>query len=204
MLIIRRHNTDPWFNLATEEFVLKNFDEDTFMLWRNAPSIIVGKHQNTLAEINLDYVKKNNIKVVRRLSGGGAVFHDLGNINFTFIKTGENGNLIDFKKYTEPILEVLLKMGINARFEGRNDLTIEGKKFSGNAEHIWKNRVLHHGTLLFSSHMANLSEALNADPAEIPGQGCKIGQEQGDKHQRAPEGTDGCDGICRDDPGPHC
>jgi lipoate---protein ligase len=167
MLIIRRHNTDPWFNLATEEFVLKNFEEDSFMLWRNAPSIIVGKHQNTLAEINLDYVKKNNIKVVRRLSGGGAVFHDLGNINFTFIKKGDNGNLIDFKKYTEPILEVLLKMGINARFEGRNDLTIDGKKFSGNAEHIWKNRVLHHGTLLFSAHMANLSEALNADPLKF-------------------------------------
>ena len=167
MLIIKRHNTDPYFNLATEEYVLKNFEEDSFMLWRNMPCIIVGKHQNTLAEINVDYVKQHNIPVVRRLSGGGAVFHDLGNINFTFIQSGNQEKLIDFRKYTEPILEVLQKIGVNARFEGRNDLTIDGRKFSGNAEHIWKNKVLHHGTLLFSSHMPNLAEALNADPLKF-------------------------------------
>jgi lipoate---protein ligase len=167
MLIIRRHNTDPYFNLATEEYVLKEIADDSFMLWRNSPAIIVGKHQNTLAEINLDYVKQNNIKVVRRLSGGGAVFHDLGNLCFTFTQKGENEKLIDFRRYTEPILEVLIKLGINARFEGRNDLTIEGKKFSGNAEHIWKNKVLHHGTLLFSSHMPDLGAALNADPLKF-------------------------------------
>ncbi|MCX6307184.1 MAG: lipoate--protein ligase [Bacteroidetes bacterium] len=167
MIIIRRHNTDPYFNLATEEYVLKNYQEDSFMLWRNLPCIIVGKHQNTLAEINVDYVKQNNIPVVRRLSGGGAVFHDLGNLNFTFIQTGQKDSLIDFRKYTEPILDVLQNMGINARFEGRNDLTIDGKKFSGNAEHIWKNKVLHHGTLLFSSHMPNLAEALRADPLKF-------------------------------------
>ena len=167
MLIIKRHNTDPYFNLATEEYVLKSFTEDSFMLWRNQPSIIVGKHQNTLSEINADYVKQHNIPVVRRLSGGGAVFHDLGNLNFTFIQTGKEEKLIDFRRYTEPILEVLLTLGINARFEGRNDLTINGLKFSGNAEHIWKNKVLHHGTLLFSSHMPNLAEALNADPLKF-------------------------------------
>jgi lipoate-protein ligase A len=167
MLIIRRHNTDPYFNLATEEYVLKEIKDDSFMLWRNAPSIIVGKHQNTLAEINLDYVSENDIKVVRRLSGGGAVFHDLGNLNFTFTMQGEGNNLIDFRKYTEPILEVLVKLGIDARFEGRNDLTIEGKKFSGNAMHIWKNKVLSHGTLLFSSHMPDLGKALNADPLKF-------------------------------------
>lgn len=167
MLIIKRHNTDPYFNLATEEFVLKNFEDDSFMLWRNAPSIIVGKHQNTLAEINVEYVKQNNIPVVRRLSGGGAVFHDLGNLNFTFIRKGQTEALVDFRRYTEPILEVLQKMGIDAKFEGRNDLTIGGKKFSGNAEHIWKNRILHHGTLLFSAHMPDLSQALNADPLKF-------------------------------------
>jgi lipoate---protein ligase len=167
MLIIRRHNTDPYFNLATEEYVLKEMAEDSFMLWRNEPSIIVGKHQNTLAEINIDYVRQNKIKVVRRLSGGGAVFHDLGNLNFTFTMKSEDENMINFRKYTDPILEVLVNMGIDARFEGRNDLTIDGKKFSGNAMHIWKNKVLSHGTLLFSSHMPDLSAALNADPLKF-------------------------------------
>ena len=167
MLIIKRHNTDPYFNLATEEYVMREIADDSFMLWRNAPSIIVGKHQNTLAEINVDYVKKNNIPVVRRLSGGGAVFHDLGNINFTFIQTGQSEMLVDFRKYTQPILDVLLKLGIDAKFEGRNDLTIGGKKFSGNAEHIWKHRVLHHGTLLFSSEMTDLGRALNVDPLKF-------------------------------------
>lgn len=167
MLIIRRHNTDPYFNLATEEYVLKEIKDDSFMLWRDSPSIIVGKHQNTLAEINLDYVRENNIKVVRRLSGGGAVFHDLGNLCFTFTMQGDGNNLIDFRKYTEPIIEVLINLGVDARFEGRNDLTIEGKKFSGNAMHIWKNKVLSHGTLLFSSHMPDLSKALNADPLKF-------------------------------------
>ncbi len=167
MLCIRRKNTNPYFNLATEEYVLKNFDEDSFMLWRNEPSIIVGKHQNTLAEINLDYVKTNNIPVVRRLSGGGAVFHDLGNLNFTFTKKGNDENLIDFRKYTDPIIEVLKKIDVEAKFEGRNDLTIDGKKFSGNAEHIWRNKVLHHGTLLFSSEIKDLSQALNVDPLKF-------------------------------------
>ena len=167
MLIIRRHNTDPYFNLATEEYVLKEIEEDSFMLWRNGPSIIVGKHQNTLAEINVDYVKQNNIKVVRRLSGGGAVFHDLGNLNFTFTKKSEDENMINFRKYTDPIIEVLQNLGINARFEGRNDLTIDGKKFSGNAMHIWKSKILSHGTLLFSSHMPDLSAALKVDPLKF-------------------------------------
>jgi lipoate-protein ligase A len=167
MLIIKRHNTDPYFNLATEEYVLREITEDSFMLWRNSPCIIVGKHQNTLAEINLEYIKQNNIPVVRRLSGGGAVFHDLGNLNFTFIQSGQADLLVDFRKFTQPILDILMKLGIDARFEGRNDLTIEGKKFSGNAEHIWKNRVLHHGTLLFSSKMTDLSQALNVDPLKF-------------------------------------
>jgi len=164
MLCIIRHETDPYFNLAAEEYVLKKFERDSFMLWRNEPAIIVGKHQNTLAEINQDYVKENMIKVVRRLSGGGAVFHDLGNLNFTFIASGENHQLVDFRKFTQPILEVLQKLDIEARFEGRNDLTIDGRKFSGNAEHVHKNRVLHHGTLLFSAQMADLSSALKVDP----------------------------------------
>ncbi|MFO8087537.1 MAG: lipoate--protein ligase [Bacteroidales bacterium] len=167
MICILSPEIKPAFNIASEEYLMKNFDEDVFLLYRNAPSIIIGKHQNTLSEINIDYVKENNIEIVRRLSGGGAVFHDLGNLNFGFIKIGENTNLVDFKKFTLPIIDVLQKLGINARFEGRNDITIDGKKFSGNAEHVYKNKVLHHGTLLFSSKMGDLSKALNVNPRKF-------------------------------------
>lgn len=168
MLCIIRQETDPYFNIAAEEYVLKHLREDCFMLWRNEPCIIVGKHQNTLAEINAEYVKEKNIKVVRRLSGGGAVFHDLGNLNFTFVANVEPGNdLVDFHKFTKPILEVLKNLHINAEFAGRNDLVIDGRKFSGNAEHVFGQRVLHHGTLLFSSEMSDLSSALNVDPSKF-------------------------------------
>ncbi len=167
MICILSPETRPAFNIASEEYLMKNIDEDVFLLYRNAPSIIVGKHQNTLSEINVDYVKENNIDVIRRLSGGGAVFHDLGNLNFGFIKKGEDTNLVDFRKFTKPIIDVLQKLDINARFEGRNDITIEGKKFSGNAEHVYKNKVLHHGTLLFSSKMGDLSKALNVNPRKF-------------------------------------
>lgn len=163
MLCILNNHTDPYFNIAIEEYILKNFEEDCFMLWRSTPSIVVGKHQNTLAEINMEWVRDNDIKVVRRLSGGGTVFHDLGNLNFTFIVTGEEGNLVHFRKFTNPIIEVLATLGIEARFEGRNNLTINGLKFSGNAEHVFRKRTLHHGTLLFSSEMADLSNALKVN-----------------------------------------
>ncbi|MDO9511545.1 MAG: lipoate--protein ligase [Bacteroidales bacterium] len=169
MLCIDNDCTNPYWNLAAEEYLLKAFRDDIFMLWRNEPSIIVGKHQNSLAEINARYVQENNIPVVRRLTGGGAVFHDLGNLNFTFISNAKSTDekLIDFRKYTKPILDVMLALGIDARFEGRNDLTISGLKFSGNAEHIFNNRILHHGTLLFSTQLPNLSAALNVDPLKF-------------------------------------
>ena len=173
MLCINDHHTDPYFNLAAEEYALKNFTDNCFMLWRNEPSVIVGRHQNSLAEINVEYVKQNHIKVVRRLSGGGAVFHDLGNLNFTFIENVKSDQPINFQKYTQPIIAVLNLLDVDANFEGRNDLVIEGKKFSGNAEHVYRTRVLHHGTLLFASQLSDLSGALNANPAKFTGKAIK-------------------------------
>lgn len=171
MLIIKNPSTDPYFNLAAEEYLLKEFDEDIFTLWRNENAIIVGKHQNTLAEINQDYVTKQGVKVVRRLSGGGAVFHDLGNLNFTFITNAKpNEELkIDFRHFTQPIVDVLQSLGVNAEFSGRNDLLVDGMKISGNAEHIYhqKKRTLHHGTLLFTSQIADLSAALKVNPLKF-------------------------------------
>lgn len=168
MICIKNEDTNPYFNLAAEEYVLKNFSDNVFMLWRNAPSIIVGNHQNTLAEINVEYVRENNIDVVRRLSGGGAVFHDLGNLNFTFIKNiDKSKDKVDFSTFTKPIIDVLRNMDINAKFEGRNDIVIDGKKISGNAQHTNGNRMIHHGTLLFSSVMTDLSNALKVNPLKF-------------------------------------
>ncbi|MEA1896483.1 MAG: lipoate--protein ligase [Bacteroidota bacterium] len=158
--------SDPYFNLASEEYLLKNRNEDFFLLYRNEPSIIIGKHQNAFAEINWDFVIKHKIKVARRLSGGGTVYHDRGNLNFAFIRKGLEGKLVDFKKYTAPIQEALDKMGIETKFEGYNSLNLNGLKVSGNAEHVFKKRVLHHGTLLFSTDLANLEEAISISPGQ--------------------------------------
>jgi lipoate---protein ligase len=162
-LCINQSNSDPYFNLAAEEYFLKNFQEDFFMLWRSRPSVVVGKHQNALAEINHEFVRKNQIPVARRLSGGGTVFHDPGNVNFTFIRNVANISEVNFKVFTFPVIEALKKLDVKAYTTGRNDLLIDGKKISGNAEHVHRNRVLHHGTLLFDSHLEALKGALKVD-----------------------------------------
>lgn len=168
-------STDPHFNLAAEEYVLKNLDpeEEYLLLWQNEPSIIIGRHQNTLAEINLDYVRENKIHVVRRLSGGGAVYHDLGNLNFTFIKKAVQSDLLDFKSFTEPVIRALAKLGVKAELKGRNDLTIDGRKFSGNAQYLYKNNILSHGTLFFDSDLTRLQKALKVQKDKIESKGVK-------------------------------
>ncbi len=167
MLSIVSKSHDAWFNLATEEYLLKHKQANCFYLYVNAPCIIVGKHQNTLAEINYDYVKEHDIKVVRRMTGGGTVFHDLGNLNFCFIMNQEEEKTDNFETYTRPVLQVLQELGLDARLEGRNDLTLDGRKFSGNAKLVWRDKVLQHGTILFSSRMTDLSSALRVNPLKF-------------------------------------
>jgi len=166
MLLLASNNTDPFFNIATEEYLLKESDEEIFMLYINGPSVIVGKHQNTLAEVNLRFAVKNNIPIIRRFSGGGTVYHDLGNLNFTFFNSGNQGQLINFRKYTQLIIDVLNDLNVDALFEGKNDIRVNGLKISGNAAHVYKNRVMHHGTILVSSDLKKLSTVLNVEPGK--------------------------------------
>jgi len=163
MLCIKSQTTNPYLNIAAEEHLLKSYSDDIFFLYRNEPSVIVGKHQNTVAEIDADFAERNGITVVRRLSGGGAVYHDLGNLNFCFVKNGSEGNLVDFKAFTRPVIEALQQIGVHAKHEGHNSLLVNGRKISGNAEHVFKNRVLHHGTLLFSTNLEQLARVLYVD-----------------------------------------
>ena len=160
MWCINSPDHDPYFNLASEEYLLKTYTEDIFLLYRNNPAIVVGKHQNTMAEVNLSYVLERGIKVTRRISGGGTVYHDLGNLNFAFITTGEEGRLVDYGKYTLPIIRAMESLGIKATLGPRNELLLGKLKISGTASHVHKKRVLHHGTLLFDSELEHLSAAL--------------------------------------------
>lgn len=160
ILGIFSEENNPYFHAATEEYLLSNFEDEFFFIYINRPSIIIGKHQNTLNEINYNYVKKNNIDVVRRLSGGGTVYHDLGNINFCFIRNGMEGKMIDFERFVKPIAAIVETLGLNVEIGKRNDLRIDGYKISGNAEHVRRNRVLHHGTLLIDSELTHLNDAI--------------------------------------------
>jgi len=161
------------FNQATEEYFLKNFDDNFYMLYQNVAAIIVGKHQNTLAEINLDKCQEQGVEIVRRLSGGGTVFHDEGNLNYCFISKGKKGELINFRKYSQPVIDVLQSLNVNAKFEGKSDLTIDGLKFSGNASHIYRNKVLQHGTMLFSSDLSRLNSLLKVNPLKFRDRGVR-------------------------------
>lgn len=173
MLYIESPSNDPRWNLALEEFVFSHMDrhKEYFMLWQNHNTIVVGKNQNTVAEINAEYVEKNSITVVRRLSGGGTVYHDLGNLNFSFIADAEAMNEINFKRFCLPVVNTLLQMGVPAQINGRNDMVINGKKFSGNAQYTKNGRVLHHGTLMFSSDLQTVSLALRPNREKLISKG---------------------------------
>ncbi len=158
---------DPAMNLAAEEFLLHNRKEDFVMFYVNAPSVIVGKHQNVFREVNLTFAAARGIPVVRRLTGGGTVYHDRGNVNFSFILSGEKGKLVDFARYIRPVMEFLRSKGVPAITDERNNILIGQKKISGNAEHIFKERVLHHGTLLFDTDLQELEKALQPNPGEV-------------------------------------
>ncbi|CAH0288555.1 lipoate--protein ligase [Peribacillus simplex] len=167
--------TDPRINLAIEEYALKhlNIDETYLLFYINRPSIIIGRNQNTIEEINADYVDGNGITVVRRLSGGGAVYHDLGNLNFSFITRDDGDSFHNFKKFTQPVVETLEKLGIHAELSGRNDILAEGKKISGNAMFSTKGRMFSHGTLLFQSEMDHIVSALKVKKDKIESKGIK-------------------------------
>ncbi len=167
--------TDPQINLAFEEYVFNQMDQDEsyFLLWQNDNAVIVGKHQNTIEEINQEYIRENDIKVVRRLSGGGAVYHDLGNLNFTFIVNDRGREQFDFQTFTRPLVEALKTLGVNAEFNSRNDIAIDGKKFSGNSQYAKRGRILHHGTILFNSNLATIQSALKVKKDKIESKGIK-------------------------------
>lgn len=175
MIYIISDTNETAFNIASEEYAFKKLlDEDMiFMLWINKPSIIVGRHQNTIEEINRDYVKENGIEVVRRISGGGAVYHDYNNLNYTIISKESEDKAFDFKSFSIPVIKTLESLGVKAEFTGRNDLEIDGKKFCGNAQAYINGRIMHHGCLLFDVDLSVLAKSLKVSKDKIESKGVK-------------------------------
>jgi len=167
--------TDPRLNLALEEYIVRHFsaENDYLLFYINEPSIIIGKNQITIEEVNQDYIDNNNIHVVRRVSGGGAVYHDFGNLNFSFITNHDVTQMHNFKKFTEPVISVLNDLGMNAELKGRNDILVGEKKISGTAQFSTGKRMISHGTLLFNTDLSEVANALNVKPSKLESKGHK-------------------------------
>lgn len=173
MQLLINNNTDPYFNLALEELIASSYLHEVVMLWRNRPSIIVGRNQNTEAEINAEAVRQKGINVVRRVTGGGAVYHDLGNINYTIAANDRQLDSDAFARNAGIIIKALQKFDINAEFKGRNDILVNGRKISGSAKSVFRDRTLFHGTLLFDTDLSVLSSVLTPDKKKIEAKGIK-------------------------------
>lgn len=174
MYYAETHSFDPCYNLAFEEYLLTHKSEgDWLMLWQNKNTVVVGLNQNTSEEINSDFIRNKGITVVRRTTGGGAVYHDLGNLNYSFITDAGSAEEISIEKFSKPVCEALAALGVNASVSGRNDILIDGKKVSGVAQRVYCGRILHHGTLLFRSDTEMISGALNADPEKFSSKSTK-------------------------------
>ncbi|UQZ81438.1 Lipoate-protein ligase LplJ [Paenibacillus konkukensis] len=175
LYIDNRNITDPALNLALEEYILRQLpgENDYLLFYINEPSIIIGKNQNTAEEVNRDYVEANGIHVVRRLSGGGAVYHDQGNLNFSFITRDDGKSFNNYRKFTEPVVRALHQLGVQAELSGRNDIQVGERKISGNAQFSTRGRMFTHGTLLFDSQIDHVVSALNVNPLKIQSKGVK-------------------------------
>ncbi|GAP21969.1 lipoate--protein ligase [Leptolinea tardivitalis] len=172
MIYLETNSLDPTYNLAMEE-AAQEWDqpEDIMMLWQNKNAIIVGRYQNAEKEINFKAARELNVQVVRRSTGGGTVYHDLGNLNYSFIRPIDYQKKLDLTTLSKPMEEALNLMGIPALAQGRNDITLDGKKISGTAQRIHCRRLLHHGTLLFDANLEVLQSVLNVDPSKIISKG---------------------------------
>lgn len=159
--------TDPYYNLAVEEYLFLNAEDDIFMLWQNENTVVIGKNQNAFAELDMSLAREKGIRIARRITGGGAVYHDMGNLNYTYISTQKQQNQLDFSTFCAPIIGFLRSVGIDAELSGRNDIVVGEKKISGNAQHSASGRVLHHGTLLYNSDLSALSSVLRADGEKL-------------------------------------
>jgi lipoate-protein ligase A len=175
MKTILNESLDPRYNLALEEYILKYLDtqEDFIFLWQNANSVIIGRNQNTIEEVNAQYVVEHQVNVVRRITGGGAVYHDLGNLNFSFITNTTKDNVNNYRKFTDPVILALNAYGVPAAFGGRNDILVDGMKISGNAQAFHKHRFLHHGTILFNADLTMLGKILKPKPDKVESKGIK-------------------------------